>query len=204
MSQETVELCRQAAQINQSVKFRRGNILHLPDTGRLIITGDLHGHQRNFEKVMSFSKLENNPDTHIVFQEILHGGAKDEFGGCISFKLFFDILRMQIRFPTQVHLIMGNHDTAVITDSDVMKGGREMNRPFCNAMKHYFAEGYEAVKAALIEYLLSQPLAVKTSQKIWISHSLPADRFADDFDTSVFEKQLQAVFGISEGTWPGY
>ena len=32
---------------------------------------------------------------------------------------------------------------------------------------------------------------MKTSQKIWASHSLPADRFADDFDTSVFEKQLQ-------------
>lgn len=192
MFQETVDLCRQGSQINRSVEFRDGNIIHLPETGRLVVTGDLHGHRKNFEKVMSFSDLENNPDTHIVFQEILHGGAEDEFGGCISFKLFFDILRMQIRFPKQVHLIMGNHDTAIITDSDVMKGGREMNRPFQKAMKHCFSEGYEPVKAALIECLLSQPLAVKTSRKIWVSHSLPANRFADDFDTSVFEKQLQA------------
>jgi hypothetical protein len=191
MFQETAELCRQATRINQSIEFRRGNIIHLPDTGRLIVTGDLHGHRRNFEKTVSFSDLENNPDTHIVFQEILHGGAEDEFGGCLSFKLFFDILRMQICFPKQVHLIMGNHDTAIITDSDVMKGGREMNRPFYKAMKHCFAEDYEPVKAALKEYLLSEPLAVKTSQKIWVSHSLPANRFADDFDTSVFEIQLQ-------------
>lgn len=191
MSQQIINIARDAAAINLSTQLRRGNIIHLPETGRLIVTGDLHGHRRNFEKIIAFADLENNPDTHILFQEILHGGQQDANGGCVSFMLLFDILRMQLRFPDQIHLIMGNHDTATITNSDVLKGGREMNKPFNEAMKHCFKEDYEPVKTALTDYLLSQPLAVKTVKKIWISHSLPADRFADDFDTSVFQKQLQ-------------
>ena len=190
MSHQIINLARDAAAINLSTQLRRGNIIHLPETGRLIVTGDLHGHRRNFEKTIALTDLENNPDTHILFQEILHGGETDANGGCVSFMLFFDILRMQLRFPNQVHLIMGNHDTAIITQGDVLKGGREMNKPLNEAMKNSFKEEYKPVKAALTDYLMSQPLAVKTVKKIWISHSLPADRFADDFDTSIFEKQL--------------
>ena len=191
MSNQVINLCHDAAAINLSTEFRRGNILHLPENGRLIVTGDLHGHRRNFEKTIALADLENNPETHIIFQEILHGGKQDQNGGCVSFMLFFDILRIQLRFPKQVHLIMGNHDTAIITNSDVLKGGREMNKPFNDAMKHCFAQEYDSVRAALVDYLLSQPLAAKIAKKIWISHSLPADRFADDFDMSIFERQLQ-------------
>jgi len=190
MSQQIIDLARDAAAINLSTELRRGNILHLPETGRLIVTGDLHGHRKNFEKTIALADLENNPGTHILFQEILHGGEEDSNGGCASFMLFFDILRMQLRFPNRVHLIMSNHDTAIITQGDVLKGGREMNKPFNEAMKRCFEEEYEPVKTALTDYLLSQPLAAKTVKKIWISHSLPADRFAGDFDTSIFEKQL--------------
>ena len=191
MPQQTINLCHDAAAVNLSTKFRRGNIIQLPDTGRLIVTGDLHGHRKNLEKIIALADLENNPDTHIIFQEILHGGKQDEYGGCISFMLLFDILKMQLRFPDQVHLIMGNHDTAFITNSEVMKGGKEMNEPFNRAIKHCFKEECESVKSALKQYLLSQPLAVKTVNKLWISHSLPANRFADDFDMSIFERKIE-------------
>jgi kynureninase len=44
---------------------------------------------------------------------------------------------------------------------------------------------------ALKKNLISQFLAVKTPNRIWMSHSLPADRYVDDFDTEVFQKQIQ-------------
>ena len=127
-----IELCEKGIDLNYSAKYRKGNVIALPQTGKAVISGDLHGHRRNFERIVSHADLKNNPDTCIIFQEILHGGMEDEFGGCLSFKLFFEILEFQQEHPDQVYLVMGNHDTAIISDSDVMKGGKEMNL----ALKH--------------------------------------------------------------------
>ena len=193
MTQQITDFCKRAEHLNYSAKYRRGNIAYLPNTGKLIITGDLHGHRRNFERITAFADLENNPDTHIIFQEILHGGSQDELGGCLSFKLLFDVLRYQLRFGDQVHLILGNHDTAVISDEDVLKSGKEISRPMKTAMKRYFSDEYESVSLALKKYLLSQLLAVKCPNRIWISHSLPTDSYLENFDIRVFNKKLHPV-----------
>lgn len=190
MAQKTVDLCSQAAELNYSDKLRQGNILELPSEGRLIITGDLHGHKKNFERITAFADLASNPDTYLIFQEILHGGDEDPHGGCLSFLLFFEILELKLKFPDQVHLIMGNHDTAIITDSEVIKGGKEMNCALKNSLKLCYKGDFEEVNEAVKEYLLSQPLVVKTASGIWISHSLPADRYISDFDHEVFDRDL--------------
>ena len=74
MAQKTVDLCAKAAELNYSEKLRKGNVIELPPKGRLIVSGDLHGHRKNFKRIASFADLANNPDTYLVFQEILHGG----------------------------------------------------------------------------------------------------------------------------------
>ncbi len=185
-----IELCQQAAQINRQCPLRRGNVLHLPETGRVLFAGDIHGHRRNFERIVSYADLAHHPDTHLVLHEILHGGPEDEFGGCLSFQLYEEALRFQIRFPHQVHLILGNHDTAVINDSDVMKSGKEMNQAMKAAMKRAYGAEYESVMQSLRDYLLSQPLAVRTPNRIWMSHSLPEDRAVDSFDSAIFDRPI--------------
>ena len=190
MAQETVDLCAKAAEVNYAEALRKGNIIELPSQGRLIISGDLHGHRKNFKRILAYADLANNPDTYLIFQEILHGGAEDSRGGCLSFQLFFDILRLKLKFPQQVQMLMGNHDTAIVTDCDVIKGGREMNDAFKRSLKHCFKDNFEEVNEAIKEYLLSQPLAVKTTSGIWISHSIPADRYISRFDHDVFDRTL--------------
>lgn len=191
MASEIIELCSQAAELNFSAANRKGNVIELSGSGRVVVTGDLHGHRRNFEKTCSYADLENNPDTYVIFQEILHGGDEDDLGGCVSFKLFFDILRFKLRFPDQVILMMGNHDTAIIADSSVLKSGKEMNESMKNAMKRCYGDGYKDVLAALRSYLLSQPLAVKTSNGMWMSHSLPGNKFVGEFDEGIFDRCLE-------------
>lgn len=183
-----IELCKKGTELNYSAKYRRGNIIHLPDVGELIITGDLHGHRRNFEKIVTFADLQNNPQRHIVFQEILHGGHQDDEGGCLSFKLLCDAIRYQLQFPDQVHLILGNHDTAILCDIDIMKMGREMAKAMKAAMKRCFGDEYESVYLGMKQYLLSQPLAVRCANRIWVSHSLPPDSYADSFDVTIFQR----------------
>ena len=190
MSQQIVDICRQSLQVNYNQPLRKGNVVELPASGRVVLTGDTHGHRRNFERAVSLADLDNNPDTHVIFQEILHGGIEDEHQGCLSFELFFDVLRYQLKYPKQVHLIMGNHDTAIINDAKVLKAGREMNHALKSAMQRQYKEGFGEVYAELKFCLLSQPIAVKAPNGIWMSHSLPSDCNVKDFDTNVLTSRL--------------
>jgi hypothetical protein len=191
MPQTIIDLLNKGAKANAADKFRQGNLICLPPVGSLVVTGDIHGHRRNFEKVTAFVDLADNPERHIVLQEIIHGGPENSHGGCLSYELLFDVVRYKLRFPDQVHIIMGNHDAAFISNSKVMKDGKEMNRPMLSALDQQFQEHSADVKQAIRQYLLSQPLAVKSNNRIWMSHSLPDDRFADDFDLQILDKELR-------------
>ncbi|MHC4121116.1 MAG: metallophosphoesterase [Planctomycetota bacterium] len=191
MARTIIDLLKKGAEANNADKHRRENLVCLPAEGSLVVTGDLHGHRRNFERIVAYVDLENNPQRHVILQEIIHGGPEDLLGGCLSYKLLFDVIRYKLCFPDRVHLIMGNHDTAFINRSEVMKDGREMNRAMCTAMEREFGEAAADVELATRQFLFSQPLAVRCDNRIWISHSLPADRFIDKFDPKILNRQLK-------------
>jgi hypothetical protein len=192
MPQTIIDLLISGVEAGNADRFRRGNLIHLPCDVQLIATGDIHGHRRNFERIVAFADLANNHDTHILLQEIIHGGPKDAQGGCLSHKLLFDIVRYKLNFPDRVHIIMGNHDIAFINNSDVMKDGEEMNRSMRLALEREFPQAGADIELAIRQFLLSQPLAIRTENRIWLSHSLPADHFADKFDRQILDRQLKA------------
>ncbi|MFH1718065.1 MAG: metallophosphoesterase [Planctomycetota bacterium] len=191
MPQTIIDLLKNGMEASIADKFRRGNVVHLPAEGSLIVTGDLHGHRRNFERIVAFADLANHPDRHVLLQEIIHGGPEDAQGGCLSYKLLFDVVRYKVDFPDRVHVIMGNHDTAFINHSEVMKDGREMNRAMCSALEREFEDNGAEVELATRQYLFSQPLAVRCDNRIWMSHSLPNDRSVGKFDPAILGKQLK-------------
>lgn len=192
MPQQTLQLFRKGVESNQKDPFRRGNLICLPGSGRVIVSGDLHGHRRNFEKVVRYADLEHNPETHVILQEVIHGGPEDELGGCLSYRLLLDVIRYKVCYPGQVHILLGNHDTAMISDGQVLKGGREMNQAMKEAMRRHYREHFEEVAGGLTDYLLSQPLAVRCENRIWISHSLPADNYFSSFDSGIFRRNYTA------------
>jgi hypothetical protein len=192
MPQTIVDLLNKGKQACNADKFRCGNLIHLPAEGSLIITGDIHGHRRNFERIVTFADLANNPDRHVILQEIIHGGPQDSEGGCLSYKLLFDAVRYQLSFPDQVHIIMGNHDTTFINSSQVLKNGRELNRAMNLAIDREFQQASDDIKVAMRQLLLSQPLAIRCDNRIWISHSLPGNYFVDKFDKQILQKPLEA------------
>jgi hypothetical protein len=200
MPQTTVDLLNQGAEANNTDKFRAGNVVHLPDEGDLIATGDLHGHRRNFERIVTFADLANHPDRHVILQEIIHGGPEDSKGGCLSYRLLFDVVSYKVSFPDQVHVIMGNHDTAYINNTDVMKDGREMNRAMCAALDREFPRAGAEIKLAMKQFLFSQPLAARCGSRIWMSHSLPSDYFKEKFDPEVLHRPLKTSDLVRPGS----
>ncbi len=195
-----MELLNSGIEANQKDKFRQGNLVRLPAQGDLIITGDLHGHRRNFERIVTFADLPNHPDRHIIFQEILHGGPEDMQGGCLSYQLLFDAIRYKLDFSDRVHIILSNHDTAFINNADIMKDGREMNRAMTSAMQREFGKSCDRIILAVRQFLFSQPLAVKTENRIWASHSLPADLYFDKFDPQILARQLKVNDVVKPGS----
>jgi len=187
---EILDLLNNGIRANIDDKSRQGNLIRLPASAALIITGDIHGHQRNFQKITAFADLENHPNRHLLLQEIIHGGPEDPQGGCLSYKLLFDAVRYKLKFPDRVHIIMGNHDTAYITDRKVIKNGKEMNRAMKIAIDTEFGEKSPDVRNAIKQFLFSQPLALKTENRIWASHSLPNQRNIDKFAPDIFDREL--------------
>ncbi len=191
MPQTTIDLLNNGIRANQTDRFRRINLVCLPKAGSLVVGGDIHGHRRNFERLVAHAQLAGHPDRHLVLQEIIHGGPEDGAGGCLSYQLLLDAVRLKLSFPDQVHFVMGNHDTAMINSSEVMKNGKEMNRAMTLALERQFGPAGPQVRLAIQQFLLSQPLAVKCGNRIWISHSLPNDRCVDEFDPGIFDRELR-------------
>lgn len=199
MHQTIIDLLKKGAEANNADGFRQGNLIRLPREGKLVVAGDIHGHRRNFEKIVAFADLANNPDRHIILQEIIHGGAEDSQGGCLSYKLLFDVVRYKLDFPDRVHIIMGNHAMTFINDGEVLRNGKEMNRAMRCAIEREFNEDSYKVVSAIKNYLLSMPLAARCDTRIWISHSLPNDHYADKFDRDILNRQLE----LKDLTKPG-
>jgi predicted phosphodiesterase len=191
MPQTTIDLLNKGIQANQTDRFRRANLICLPAQGSLVVGGDIHGHRRNLERLIAHAQLADHPDRHIVLQEIIHGGPEDGAGGCLSYQLLFEAIRYKLSFPDRVHFVMGNHDTAVINSSEVMKNGKEMNRAMTLALERQYGPAGPGVRLAIQQFLFSQPLAVKCSNGVWISHSLPNERCIDQFDPGIFERELR-------------
>ncbi|OHB78525.1 MAG: hypothetical protein A2Z25_02115 [Planctomycetes bacterium RBG_16_55_9] len=191
MPQTVIDLLKQGIEANHADKFRRANVVYLPADGSLVLTGDLHGHRRNFEKIVSFADLASHPERHVLLQEVIHGGPEDGHGGCLSYQLLYDIIRYKVSYPDRVHVIMGNHDTAYINNNEVMKDGREMNRAMRSAMEREFHADAPEIELTTKQFLFSQPLAVRCENRIWASHSLPSDRFVDKFDPEVLHRPLK-------------
>ncbi|MBP8305347.1 MAG: metallophosphoesterase [Phycisphaerae bacterium] len=200
MAQQAVDLLRAGVRANHADPLRQGNLVRLSGPGTLVIAGDLHGHGRNLERVTAFADLARSPDRHLVLQEIIHGGPQDPQGGCLSYKVLLDAVRLKLRFPNQVHIVLGNHDTAWITGSEVVKEGREMNKAMSLALAGEYGEDWPLVAEAIREFFLSQPLAVRTENRVWVSHSLPSDRMVDQFDPQVLDRPLQVSDYVKPGS----
>lgn len=200
MSQAIIDLLNQGRQACADQKNRKGNMVFLPAKGSLVITGDLHGHRRNFERIVTFADLKKHTDRHVIMQEVIHGGCEDDKGGCLSFELLFDVIKYKLEFPDRVHLIMGNHDTAFINNSSVMKAGKEMNTAMREALDRKYPDQSEEVKLAIKQFLFSQPLAVRCANRLWISHSLPADNYFDKFDVKIFDRSLKVNDIVKPGS----
>ncbi|HEY4328915.1 MAG TPA: hypothetical protein VGN88_04205 [Phycisphaerae bacterium] len=190
MSQEVVDLLLTGARLNQRDELRNGNMISLPGKGDLIVAGDLHNHQRNFERIQTVAALEKNPERHVILQEIVHGGLIGADGGDHSLDMLLDAIAWAEAFPGQVHFLLANHDLAQVHAHPIMKDGYDLTDRFARYFKVRAAGNLAAAVQAFRSYVFTMPLAAITFSGILLTHSLPSPRDMGTFDNTILRRQL--------------
>src|SRR6185436_9062955 len=147
---QVLETFGAATEENQLDPLRNQQVIELPGEGELWIAGDIHDHRNNFRKITVAADLGNNPQRHLILQELIHGDHYDEKGREGSWETLYRAAEI----------------------------------------KRDFAERATAINVTITEYLLSLPLAARTTTGIFFSHSMPTDDQMDDFDYTIFERPL--------------
>ncbi len=190
---QVLEVFGCASEENQVSPARHQQEIHLPAEGELWITGDLHDHQRNFEKLLATADLPNHPGRHLVLHELIHGDRYDASGADGSWLILYRAAELKCDYPRQVHFLLANHDLAQIRGEGIMKGGLSVCEAFNKGIRRDFGARFGPVNAAITEFLLSFPLAVRAENGLLACHSLPTDDQIPTFDYSVFGRPLTAA-----------
>jgi hypothetical protein len=182
-----------AAAANEATPGRMGCLVELgsDSADEVMITGDLHGQRRNFNRIRKIAALGENPRRHLILQEACHGGqAYPNGGGCMSHAVVEDIARYKNDFPSQVHFLLGNHELAEITDYPIQKNRQMLNVLFRQGMRHMYGDAADEVRQAMLEFLRSCPLAVRLASGIFVCHSVPEQVDTQGFDASIFTRPM--------------
>lgn len=183
----------QATEANRQTPGREGNVVVL--TGELadevMITGDLHGHRRNFNLIKKIAAMDTHPRRHLVLQEVCHGGpAYPQNGGCMSHTLLEDVAKLKVRYPERVHFLLGNHELAELTDYPIQKNKQMLNMLFRLGLQQMYGPATDKMRESICPFLRSCPLALRLPGGVFVSHSVPENVDTREFDKSIFTREL--------------
>jgi hypothetical protein len=194
------DIYRQAAEFNRNCSIIEGAVLQLPDYGQLVMTGDLHGHRRNFHKLQRFCDLEHAPVRHVILHELIHEEPTSPTSIDTSHALLLEAARWKCEFPEQVHFLQANHEMSQVSGHEIAKGGRVVTYDFEQGVVQAYGSGADRVLEAMMDFLASLPLAARTPNRVFLSHSLPGARTMPDFDPADLAKPVTLESLANRGT----
>ena len=187
---QVIDRLDRAAILARRDPLRTGNIIDLPEKDDVVILGDLHGDRENFRRVVDWASLHHHKQRFLVLQELIHGGPRDAAGNDVSFRLLEEAADLKCRFPSQVQMVLSNHDLCEVLGSVIHKAGRNVSAPFWRGIENAYGPDWPEVHGAYRRFLSALPLAVRTPSGIFISHSTPRSGTLARFDYTIFDRAL--------------
>ncbi len=182
------EIFLEAARFNQEDPLLVGSLLVFPNYGQVVMTGDLHGHRRNFQKLQRFCALEHYGARHVLLHEIIHEEVESIEARDTSHELLLQAARWKCDYPDLVHFLQSNHELAQFNQHEITKNGRIVTKDFEDSVRQVYGEGDTSVLEAMYTFLRSFPLAGRTQSRVFLSHSLPGPRALPTFDPTVLSR----------------
>lgn len=180
---------RCAIQAFRATPGRRGHVVHLQNATEVIIAGDMHGNFDNFRRLLDKAQLRQHPTRHLVVQELVHGTYAYPTGGERSHQMLDLLAALKCEYPSRVHMILGNHELAQLTGQKISKGDREPLELFTLGVVTAYGNRAEEIYAAYLDLIAVLPVAIRTPNRVFLSHSLPAANRLDIFDPTVLERE---------------
>jgi hypothetical protein len=173
---------RQAVLAFRSTPGRRGRLVDLPAHAEVMVVGDLHGNVDNLRRVLQIADLAKQPQRHLVLQEIVHGPFRYPLGGDRSHQMVDLIAALKSQYSARVHYLIGNHELALWRKQWIAKGEVDQNMLFRAGLEEAYGEFADAVEAGYDQLFEAANFAVRTANRVFISHSLPNAKHQPAFD----------------------
>ena len=186
-AQVVIDLFSRASRESLENPYRKGSCCHLPAKGRLLMTGDLHDHLPNYHRIVMLADLDASPDNHLILHEVIHGEHMID-GRDHSVRMLARVAALAVRYPGQVHVMLGNHELAQLTGAEILKGGNSSVALYEEGLEFIFDEESDAVRLAMHQFIRSMLLAVHCPNGVFCSHSLPSPHAMATFDAGIIDR----------------
>jgi hypothetical protein len=194
-----IDTLEKAADLNLSDEIRNGSLLCPPDYCQVVMTGDFHGHRKNFEKLIRYCHLEATPTRHVLLHELIHEQPEHYGAPDRSIELLLDAAQWKLFFPGQIHFLQSNHALAQLQNHEITKGGRLVTDDFERGVAEVLQTSQiDPALRAIDRFISSYPIAARSPNGIFFSHSLPNVIHLDEFDTNCVNKPADQL-DLSEG-----
>src|SRR5204863_4920303 len=155
----------------------------------VLVGGDLHGHVPNFQKLFQRADLGNHTQRHLVLQEVIHGPFRYPAGGDKSHQLLDLVAALKCQYPRQVHFLLGNHELSQWTNRRVEKADEELTQLLRDGVRTAYGGRADEVYGGYLDFFAAAPLALRTPNRVFLSHSLPNARRLEGFSLAALEKE---------------
>jgi len=197
--ESAIDVFQRATELNLEDPSREGSLLCFPDYGQVVMTGDLHGHRRNFEKLVKYCQLESTPNRHVLLHEMIHADPVALGEADRSVEVLLDAAKWKAFFPEQVHFLQSNHELAQLQSHQITKGGRIVTDDFEQGVAEVLqSQQVDKALDTIDAFIASFPLAGRSANRIFFAHSLPDATMLDEFDPNCVHLPAEQL-DLSEG-----
>ncbi|MCC7147108.1 MAG: hypothetical protein IT443_11740, partial [Phycisphaeraceae bacterium] len=182
-----IDLFDRAAQANLDCPLRHGSTVSLPAHAFLLMTGDLHDHGLNFQRLLKLASLHQSPHRHLILHEMIHGPHRLN-GRDLSIRSLARAAALKLQYPNQVHFLQSNHELAQFHGEGITKDSVNVVQAFDAGVEFLYAEDAQDVRRSLFKFIRSFLLAVRCPNGLLCSHSLPSPRRLKSFDPKVLDR----------------
>jgi len=168
--------------LSRATPGRTGRLVEFGAATDVLVTGDLHGHIGNFQHVLKIADLPRHPRRHLVMQELIHGAFRYGDGSDKSHQAVDLWAALKCQFPERVHYLPGNHEMAQWTNRAIAKNDFDLNAGFLDGVRSAYGARAIDIYAAYLDLFKALPLALRTPNRVFLSHSLPPATGMAKFD----------------------
>jgi hypothetical protein len=183
----------------RSMPGQRGRVVPLHEATEVLVAGDLHGNLVNFRRILEQANLAHHAARHLVFQEIIHGPHRYPDGGDKSHQLVDLLAALKCQYPQRVHYLPGNHELAQATGRKIGKEEDDLNQRFRDGVRSAYAPRDDEIDALYRDLFASAPLALRTANRVLLTHSLPNRIAMERFDPAALERDVTSDMDVLPG-----